>query len=59
MKDNDWLEEDMSKLSDRQLTEKTLAELNEVNKNLVQIDKHLFWILPILVLITAVLISLT
>ena len=32
-------EEDMNKLSDRQLSEKTLAELNEVNKNLVQIDK--------------------
>jgi hypothetical protein len=55
MKDNDWLEEDMSKLSDRQLSERTLAELNNVNKNLVQIDKHIWWVVPILGLFLVVL----
>jgi len=55
MKNNDWSEEDMSKLSDRELAERALAELNDVNKNLVQIDKHIWWVVPILGLFLVVL----
>jgi len=57
MKNNDWSEEDMSKLSDRGLAERTLAELNKVNKNLAEINKNIWWVVPILGLIAVVLIS--
>ena len=57
MKNNDWLEEDMSKLSDRELAERTLTELNKVNKNIAEINKNIWWVVPILALIAVVLIS--
>jgi hypothetical protein len=58
IKNNDYIKEDMSKLSDRELAERTLAELNDVNKNLVQIDKHIWWVVPILGLIALILITM-
>ncbi len=57
MKNDDWSEEDMSKLSDRELAERTLAELNKVNKNLAEINKNIWWVVPILGLIALVLIT--
>lgn len=53
----DYVKKDIDKLTDRELAERALSELSNVNKSLVQIDKHLYWIMPILALIAVVLIS--